>query len=192
MGFFSFFSCKNNKLNNVKLEEITSEIIPKDDFIDISLKIIDEIKTNISHIYIAKGIYQNKTVGLQIEINSDIPAGIVSGEFDTENGFVSNGVRFKSIGKESDELVKALSQLYNESTNKKFTNQIVSATVFSLNDKSVNLDNRDYYKLKLFFEENDENLYSEIYLNINTNNREVEIKEKDEAYRKPIIQLWTN
>jgi len=88
--------------------------------------------------------------------------------------------------------VKALSELYKQPTGKIFTKQIVSATAFSLNEKAVNLDKKDYYKLKLFFEENNENLYSEIYLNINTDKREIEFHEKDEEYREPIIKVWTN
>lgn len=65
------------------------------------------------------------------------------------------------------------------------------ATVFSLNDKIADLDEKDYYKLKLCFNENDENLYSEIFLNINTEKKEIEIHEKDEGYRAPIINVLT-
>jgi len=200
MGLFSFlFGCKNNDSNaqannsdNTKLEDITSRIDPEEGFIDIFLKIIKDTKTDTSHIYIAKGLYKDKTVGLQIEVSSKIRAGIVGGEIDNKNGFVLNGVQLKSIGQESDELVKALAELYKQPTEKIFTKQIVSATAFSLNEKAVNLDKNDYYKLKLFFEENDENLYSEIYLNLNTDKREIEIHEKDEEYREPIIKVWTN
>lgn len=154
MGLFSFFGCKNNaqtnKSENTKFEDITSRIDPEEGFIDIFLKIIEDTKTDTSHIYIAKGLYKNKTVGLQIEVSSNIRAGIVGGEIDSKNGFVLNGVQLKSIGEESDELVKALAELYKQHTDKIFTKQIVSATAFSLNDKAVNLDKNDYYKLKLF------------------------------------------
>ena len=196
MGLFSFFGCMNNaqtnKSDNTKLEDITSRINPEEGFIDIFLKIIEDKKTDTSHVYIAKGLYKNKTVGLQIEVSSKIRAGIVGGEIDSKNGFVLNGVQLKSIGEESNELVKAFAELYKQHTDKIFTKKTVSATAFSLNDKAVNLDKNDYYKLKLFFEENDENLYSEIYLNINTEKREIEIHEKDEEYREPIIKVWTN
>lgn len=200
MGFFSFlFGCKNNGSNaqtnnsdNTKIEEITSRIDPKEGWSDIFLKITEDTKTDISHIYIAKGLYKNKTVGLQIEVSSKIGAGIIDGKPDGKAGFVANAVQLKSIGQESDELVKALAELYKQPTNKSFTKQTISATAFSLNEKSVNLDKNDYYKLKLFFAEDDENLYSEIFLNINTDKREIEIHEKDEEYREPIIKVWTN
>ncbi|MGS2761839.1 hypothetical protein [Sinomicrobium sp. M5D2P9] len=198
MALFSFlFGCKNinnnaQASNNTIFEEIASRIGPKEGFVDIFLKIIEDAKTDTSHIYIAKGLYKNKTVGLQIEVSSEISAGIIEDEIASKNRFILNGVQLKSIGQESDELVRALAELYEQPTDKEFTEKVVSATAFSLNDKSVNLDKSDYYKLKLFFEENDENLYSEIYLNINTDKREIELQEKDEEYREPIIKVWTN
>ena len=196
MSFFSFlFGCKNNnedKSANLNLVEITSRLNIEDGWFDIFLKVTEDKKTDSSHIYIAKGLYKNKTVGLQIEVSSKIKAGIVNDEIDSENGFLSNGVKFKSIGTESDEFIKALAELYNQPAVKNFSSKTISATTFSLNDKSVNLQKSDYYKLKLFFEENDENLYSEMYLNINTKKQEIEIHEKDEAYREPIIKVLTN
>jgi hypothetical protein len=199
MGLFSFlFGCKNNDSNaqtnntdTTKLEEITSRIDPEEGWNDIFLKIIEDTKTDTSHIYIAKGLYKNKIVGLQIEVSSKIGAGIVDGKPDGKAGFVANAVQLKSIGQESDELVKALAELYKQITNKGFTKQRISATAFSLNEKPVNLDKKDYYKLKLFFSEDDENLYSEIFLNINTDKREIEINEKDEGYREMIIKILT-
>jgi len=199
MGLFSFlFGCKNNDSNaqtnnsdNNKIEEITSRIDPEEGWSDIFLKIIEDTKTDTSHIYIAKGLYKNKAVGLQIEVSSKIGPGIVDGKPDGGAGFVSNAVQLKSIGQESDELVKALADLYKQPTDKGFTKQTISATAFSLTEKSVNLEKKDYYKLKLFFAEDDENLYSEIFLNINTDKREIELHEKDEGYREPIIKVWT-
>ncbi|MEJ5055626.1 hypothetical protein [Sphingobacterium sp. MYb382] len=197
--FLVLYGCRNNDSNvhknnadNIKLEEITSRIDPKEGWTDIFLKITEDTKTDSSHIYIAKGLYKNKTVGLQIEVSSKIGAGIVNGELDGEVVFVANAVQLKSIGPDSDELVKALADLYKKPTNKNFTKETISATVFSLNEKPVNLDKNDHYKLKLFFAEDDENLYSEIYLNINTDKREIEIREKDEGYRESIIKVWTN
>jgi hypothetical protein len=202
MGLLSFlFGCKNsnselqtNKSDVKKLKDITSRIDPTEGWIDIFLKITEDTKTDSSHIYIVKGLYKNKIVGLKIEVSSNIGAGIVNDELDGENGFVSNAVRLNSIGQESDEFVKALAELYGQSTSKNFSSQTISATAFSLNEKKVNLDKNDYYKLKLFFEEDNEDLYSEVYLNINTNTnkKEIEIHEKDEEYRKPIIEVWTN
>jgi hypothetical protein len=200
MGLFSFlFGCKKNNSNSqtnnsdhAKIEEITSRINPEEGWSDIFLKITEDTKTDTSHIYTAKGLYNNKSVGLRIEVSSKIGAGVVNGIPDGNAGFVGNAVQLQSIGQESDELVKALAELYKHTTDKGFTKQTISATAFSLNEKSVNLEKKDYYKLKLFFAEEDEHLYSEIYLNINTDKREIEFHEKDEEYREAIIKVWTN
>jgi hypothetical protein len=196
MSLFSFlFGCKNNKennTNNYELEEITSRLDIEEGWSDIFLKIIEDKKTDNSHIYIVKGLYKTKIVGLQVEVSSKIKAGFKNDEIDAENGFLPNSVKLKSIGIESDELIKALAELYEQPSDKNFTSQIITATSFSLNEKPVNLDKSDYYKLKLFFEEEDENLYSEIYLNINTDKGEIEIHEKDQEYREPIIKVLTN
>ncbi len=195
MGLFSFlFGCKDNKTNaqqNDKLVDITSRLDQAEGWSDIFLTITADTKTDTSHIYIAKGLYKGKTVGLQIQVNSKIGAGIVNGQLDSKSGLVANAVRLQTIGQESDELVKALAELYKQPTDKGFTKQTISATAFSLSDKAADLDKRDYYKLKLFFEENDEKLYSEMFLNINTDKREIELHEKDEGYREPIIKVWT-
>jgi hypothetical protein len=197
MGFFSFlFGCKNtDKIQQtnaqIKLENITARLDPQEGWQDIFLKITSDIKTDSSHIYIAEGLYNNKTVGVQIEVSSEIGAGIINGELEGYSGFVSNAVQLTSIGQESDELVKALAELYDFPTNKGFTKETISTTAFSLNETPVNLDKNGYYKLKLFFGEDDENLYSELYLNINTEEKEIEIHEKDEEYREPIITVWT-
>ena len=195
MGLFSFlFGCKDNntkaqQTNN--LVDITSRLDQAEGWSDIFLTITADTKTDTSHIYIAKGLYKGKTVGLQIEVRSNIAAGIIDGKPDSQHGFIDNAVRLTSIGQESDELVKALAELYKKPTDKGFTKQTISATAFSLNEKSADLDKKDYYRLKLFFEQNDENLYSEIFLNINTDKREIELNEKDEGYREPIIKVWT-
>ena len=46
-------------------------------------------------------------------------------------------------------------------------------------------------KLSILLAEDDENLYSEIFLNINTDKQEIELHEKDEGYRESIIKVWT-
>ena len=100
-----------------------------------------------------------------------MPNGISDqGEMNSENGFIQNAVKIISIGQESDELIKALSELYEIPTQRLFTKTKLVTTAFSLNQKIADLDKQDYYKFKLFFYENsDEDSYAELYFNINTN-----------------------
>jgi hypothetical protein len=183
---------QTNNFDNVILEDITSRIDKEEGWSDVYLKITSEIKTDISHVYVVKGLFCNKIVGIQIEISSKIQAGIVNGQLDSKVGFARNAVQFKSIGQESDEFIKAISNIYKQTTEKGFTKQTVSSTAFSLNEIPVKLDKKNYYKLKLFFEENNEELYSELFLNINTKEHEIELHEKDVDYRSNLIKLLTN
>lgn len=200
MGLFSWlFGCQTNdsKKENVSndttkinLEEITAHIDSSQDWNDIFLKIISETETDSSHIYISKGLYHGKTVGLKSEIKKEIKAGIVSGQMNQE-GFARNGIKLITIGHESDELIKALSELYKFPTTKPFTKSIIPISLFSLNEKAINLESKDYFKFKLFLAEDSETLYGEIFFNIDLGKRIIEINEKDEDYRKNIIKVLT-
>lgn len=200
MGIFSFlFGCKN-KTNesqqtdnggDVQLEEITSRIDPEEGWFDIYMKIVSEIRTDSSYVYTVKGLYKGNTVGLQIEVRSDIGAGIVNGSVSGGSGFLADGVTLRSIGSESDNLVTALAELYNVSATEGFTKQPIASTIFSLNSKAVDLSKAGYYKLKLFYEIADEELYAELFLNINTETKEIELHEKDQEYRSSLIKIWT-
>lgn len=200
MGLLTcLFGCKDNPGNaqtktistDAKLEEIASRMNPDEGFADIFLKIISDSKTDTTHIYIAKGFYKGKTVGLQFEVKSNIGAGIVDGKPNSNRGFVGKGVRIKSIGQESDEFVKAMAELYQHPTTNAFSKQVITTTAFSLNSKTADLDKKDLYKFKLFFAEDDENLYSELFFNINTDKQEIVLPEKDEGYRENLIKVWT-
>lgn len=200
MGLFSIlFGCepgqeKNQILNSNKLYDITSRTDTSEGFNDIFLSITSDIKTDTSHIYTGQGLHKNKTVGLKFEVRSNLPAGITSsGELNSKGGIVRNAVKIISIGQESDHLVFALAQLYNEPAENVFTKEILTPTLFSLNQQDVLLDKPGYYKFKLFFndESEDENRYAEMFFNINTEERIIELHEKDHDYRRPLLNTFT-
>jgi len=191
MGLFSFiFGCKDKK-NSQPNHFVEINAGSDEGWNDIFLTIIDDTKSDTSHTYIAKGLYKGTIVGLQITVKSNIEPGIINGQIDGKSGFISDAVTLKSIGKESDEFIKALSELYKVTSSNNFTKKEIRTTAFSLNEKLVDLDKPDNYKLKLFFEEDDEDLYSELFLNINTEKKEIEILEKDEEYRAAILKVLT-
>ena len=199
MGLFStLFGCgqnndKKQQTNSPKLADITSRTDTSEGFSDIFLTITSSIKTDTTNIYIGQGLYKNKLVGLKFEINSKLPFGITSdGEINSKGGFVRKGVKFISIGQESDELINALSDLYNEPIKKLFSKNIISATVFSLNKTDADFSKNDYYKFKLFFnDDGDENSYAEMFFNVNTAEQIIELHEKDHDYRKPLLKAFT-
>ena len=174
------------------LEEITANIDPEEGWNDIFLRIVYEQELENSFVYIGKGLYNGKTVGLKVEIKKGIVAGLLASGEINKAAFYENGIQFSSIGLESNELVKALSELYNFPTTKQFSNFAISSTIFSLNEVNVDLSKRNYYKFKLFFHENSEDLYSEMFCNINLTKGIIELHEKDEEYRENIIKVLSN
>ena len=197
LGLFSlFFNCnKTSETQQPNLKEITDITEFEEGFVDISFQIVSEEKTKNSHIYIAKGLFHSKIVGLKFEVKSKMPNGINNdGSLDPKKGFIKNGIKISSIGNESDEFVKAISQLYGFTTSEKFTDSFLLPTAFSLNQSNVKLNNPSYYKFKLFFrdgEKDKEEEYCEIFFNINTTNKTIELFEKDEEYRKSLINVFT-
>jgi hypothetical protein len=174
------------------LEEITARYNAEEGWNDIFLKITDRKEKSKTVIYTAKGLHEGKVVGLTIEVMRNMMPGLLpSGEIN-QNGFYRDGIRFFSIGNESDELVKALSILYQFPTNKSFPEFIVGAMTFSLNEIPVDLNNKQHYKFKLFFHDNSEDLYCEMYCNLDLLNGVIELHEKDEQYRENIIKTFSN
>ncbi len=190
MGVFaSLFGCGQK---SVKLEEITSRTDMEEGFQDVFLAIVNDSKTDSTHIYVVKGLYKNEEVGLQIEVESNMENGITpEGEVNSKGGFVHNAVKISSIGEDSDRFVKALAELYEFPTTKTFTKQPVTAVAFSLNQRVADLEKPGYYKFKLFPDVDNEELYAEIFLNINTEEKIIELHEKDEEYRQPLIEIFT-
>lgn len=197
LSLFSLFLGCNKSPNSstFNLKEI-AEVKNDEGFKDVFLKIVSEETMKDTNIYIAKGLFNSKIVGLKFEIKSNLPNGLNNnGSFDSKNGFIKNGIKIYSIGKESDEFIKALSKLYGFPSNKGFTINTLSPTAFSLNTSIVEMDKLGYYKFKLFFKDNEndnEEDYCELFFNINTNDKTVEIMEKDPAYRKLLIKVFTN
>jgi hypothetical protein len=196
-GFFTIFTgCgqihKPDLQEKFKLEEITSKTDMSKGFSDIFMKIILDNKTDSTHIYLAKGLYKNKTTGLQFEVNSNIPHGITfGGNFDRGIKAAINGVRIKSKGEESDNFIKALAELYSFPTNKPFSKKTISASAFLYKQRIADLDKKDVYKFDLIFEDNNEELFSELVFIINTSEGIIELNEKDVAYRQRLINIFT-
>jgi hypothetical protein len=204
MGILSFlFGCQNraDKAEKEKqtkeipkAEEITSQLDTASGFNDIFLRIVSEERADsfpdVFHTYVAKGLYKGRVVGLKCKIKAELKAGIVDGKI-SKAGFAAKGIQLSTIGKESDEFVKALAELYKFPTAKPFTLNPILATVFSLNQNDADLDSKEYLKFKVFFGENSEELYSELFFNINLTKRIIELNEKDQEYRQNIIKVFT-
>ncbi len=191
-GLFSIlFGCGSANHGTTTLEEITSKTDLDEGFADIFLKIVSDDKKADTHVYVAKGLYKGKTVGLRFEVKSDMSGGLTSRGEINSGGFVREAVRISSEGPESGEFANALGEIYEIPTTEPFTNETITTTAFSLNQTAVNLDKPDYYKFKLFFEDADEELYAELFFNIDTKKRIIELHEKDPEYRQALMTMLT-
>jgi hypothetical protein len=175
--------------HNMNLIELTSNQYGEEGWQDLIFTITEKKKTeNGFWVLQCKSKFENEIVGIQISIMDEIPAGIENGEIDNSR-FIQNGVEIQSIGKESDKLIEVISKLYGQPKREKFTNEKLTFTVFPLNKENGILENGRFH-FKLFFDENQErNLYAEIFLNPDLKKGTVELNEKAEEYRQNIIDL---
>lgn len=176
----------------MKLEDITSRFSPEEGWNDIFLKITDRADNKDSVVYTAKGLFENQIVGLKLQFKKNMEAGLLPTEEINQNAFYRDGIRFFSIGEESDKLLKVLSTLYGYPTNKSFSQAIDGAMAFSLNQIPVDLYSKEHYKFKLFFNDNSENLYCEMFCNLDLIDDIIELHEKDEEYRENLIKTFSD
>lgn len=178
------------------LEEIDSKVeegmFPGDIFLKVTnKKFIDKNRT----VFTAEGLFRGAKVGLIFDVVNNIEPLFLDGNPATPNkssqgGFIKDGVILRSLGAKSDNFIVALSTLYGVPTTKKFSKYEVKTTATSFARTVANFDVTGYYHFKLFFQE-DEELYCEIFCNINTEEGIIELHEKDEEYRSKIIQVLT-
>ncbi len=178
-----------NIQNEIRLEDMSSRLDVSEGWVDVFLKMLSEVKTEHSYIYEVQGLYKGKKVGFQLELNAHIAAGIIDGRPNPHGAFVSDAVKLTSLGQMSNDFIKALAELYGVPCENDFTTSTLSSTVYSLNSKAVDLEKPDIYRLKVFLKDPKDELYSELFLNINTDKREIELHEKDKSYRETIIKI---
>ena len=138
----------------MELREITELANGEDGFQDIGLLITDTKKEDDRLIFTGLGLFKGDTVGLGFKTNTRFDPGLIpGGGMNPEKGFSKDAVQVFSLGKQSNNFVKALSTLYGLPTNKEFANKPLIASAFSLNDQEVDLGKPNgYNKFKLFFQ----------------------------------------
>lgn len=155
--------------------------------VDVNLSIDHKTERDSSTVYDLKATYKNKPVGFQIEIPNK--------DSQNKKGF-GNGITIKTLGKQSDDFRNALSDIYGLGTSaKKFTDKVTVAYVdlhqFAKSYTNKNIENSPYStELKLFFQ-SDKGDEAELYLNISNDEKIIEFAEKDEEYRKSLIEFLT-
>ena len=188
MGLLSLMFASYSTGQN-KLIDITSK--SEEGFQDFVFNIINkQLDKNNNWIFTVKGQYKSTVVGIKIKIKNGINPGIINGKPD-KSGVMKNAGEFTTIGLESDNLIKKVSEIYGFKTNKKFSKNKILFDCFSLNSIAGYLD-KGAFKFKLFLDsQNVIGLYSEIFLDINLAAGLIELNEKDPSYRENIIKILT-
>ncbi|ULT23240.1 hypothetical protein KUH03_29100 [Sphingobacterium sp. E70] len=92
----------------------------------------------------------------------------------------------------SDNFTRALSTLFKTEASSFKMLDTIGSTAFVLSGQPEYFD-EEYIKTKIFFDDtNEKDSYAEWYVNIDLKNRILELREKDQEYRKNIINVLTN
>jgi len=189
------FSCRNsgkNENNSSKNDvSIGQYYIPSAAEIpSFYLSLVQRTQTDSSVIFIAKSLQDVDTIGMQIEILKQIPAGITpEGVADEDNGFKQGAIKFTSLGGVSDHLVSAMSDLYKLPVGGGMTSIPLEPLVFSSNEKDVDLTKNGTYTFKVFLE-NQIGPEAEAFVVVDTYKRLFEFRAKDSTQYKTIVSAF--
>ena len=146
-------------------------------------------KTDTSVTYFANSLYNKNNVGLKITIPTASPKSVKE---------LAQVLTLQSSGNVSDNLIQTLSKLYKE--------KVDTTLHFVASKRIAFIDLNEFAKarlgqkptnktavkeMKVFFESENPDDNAELYININEAEHWVEIKEKDEGYRKQVIKGLT-
>jgi hypothetical protein len=191
----TLLGCSNSQTNTDKAETSDTTTSPAKPLqidnsedgwgADIRLSIVAKFENDTVNIYKAVSIYDEQKVGLLISVPK---------RKEGDKGF-GHGILLKSVGIQSDYLLRTLSQLYNQPSYK---------TATFINEVSVNYVNLKAFakavtgqegqstvtnQYKLFFEGKSDEEYAELFLNINLMDNWIELLEKDEEYRPKVLSF---
>lgn len=157
----------------------------------IFLSLVRSTETDSSVVYVAKALRDQDTIGVQIEVNKDIPAGVYAdGEVNEEKGFTQGTIKFSSIGEESDSFVAALAAAYEQPVGDDMTSSTLQPHVFSSNKTVVDLTSNGTYSFKLSFE-NELGEGGEVFATLDLFRRAFEFRAKDTAQHPLILSAFT-
>ncbi|WP_262249138.1 hypothetical protein [Parapedobacter soli] len=153
----------------------------------VALRISDRVDGDTSITYRALGLYENDTVGFNIELDKVIEAGVNDdGSVNEEMGFKTGAISFVRSGPESDRFVAALATLWNVGDVTQMKAAPVEPLVFSSNRSAVDYNKPFTYSFKLFFAP-DSAVPGEVFFTFDTYKKTIEFQEKDIEYRSQIV-----
>ena len=162
-----------------------AELTQEEGFVDITFRVLKHVKQSDGALRIyVRGKLQERKVGFAIDI---LPAWKKSAIENTDQFFYWGDARFIRTGEETDEFISALSHLYGLKVVSRKAKVNVPAQVVGLaNDPALILS--EPTKMKFFFNpDGEENLYSEVFINVDLRSSILQFNEKDMEYRMPLV-----
>ncbi|SEK18171.1 hypothetical protein [Parapedobacter koreensis] len=183
-------SCNNvSQSGDERTKKLSSMTHDTENPTSIFLTLLDKTVNATTISYVAKGIYKNDTVGLLIEVDKDIPAGInADGSVNEAAGFKKGAIKFIKSGAESDRFVAALGELW-QVNDVAAMKSAIEPLVFSSNKKAFNEDKPSTNNFKLFFDE-EAPIPGELFFTLDTYKHLVQFQEKNAQYRSQIVHAF--
>ncbi|QNL48028.1 hypothetical protein H8S90_14555 [Olivibacter sp. SDN3] len=182
-------SCSNNS-NSGEGTTTTKELFSMENPASFFLNLVDKTEGDTSISYVAKGLYQDDTVGVIIEVNKNIPAGVNNdGSVNNEEGFKKGTIKFKKLGAESDRFVSALAKLWQIEGIDKMKTEPIEPLTFLSNKKPIDLNKASTSSFKLFFDEDSPDP-GEIFFTFDTYKQTAEFQEKEIQHRATIAHAF--
>lgn len=161
----------------------------EDGFVDCVFRITDLVETDTTYRFRMFASYGSEPVGMAVTVAKGIQAGL-----DTEMALIKDhvyrqGVMFSRTGPESDRLISALSEMYDQDIKPARMVQSESFTTIALHQGAIDMT-VESIKLKLFGRDgpdDKEDDYYESFFHLDLKNGFVFWNEKDPDYRAPLL-----
>jgi len=158
----------------------------EDGFVDLSFTISNAKKLDSDSFEIAvKGNLNGEKLGFFIELQPSWYSQVVEG---VDEPFYWGEALFKNVGSESEAFLESLAGLYGATVSNITIPDYVYAKVVGLACNPGKIDVSPC-KMKFFFNSDGaEDLYSEVFINVDLSEKTLEFNEKDTEYRAPLLR----
>src|SRR5262249_3404906 len=131
------------------------------------------------------GTHKGRPVGLEVVLGPNWQGGPLGKDIPLVT--YRGSVTYRSTGADSDAFVQVLDELYGTKVSPKAMGRETQFTGISLGGDPRDLA-KGPVKIKLFFESDKQDDYAELFTNIELGAHRLEVHEKDEGYRLPVIR----
>jgi hypothetical protein len=169
---------------STELPEITAEC--EEGYVDLVFRVKKhEPLADGSQSILAAGLHKGREVGFEFVLGPTWRKGKLRRDvpIETSQGMVA----YRGFGPKSDSFLQVLDELYGTKLSPKKMAADTPFTGISLEGDPGNLASGPV-KMKLFYEKGGDDRYAELYTNIDLAARKLEVREKDEGYRRKVVQ----